>query len=70
MAWIGQPHLIQKLREKFEDEMKDRGSFRTPGTPSFRIIRSLELVDYVNKEEQLKYRIGIGMLLFLVKHTC
>ena len=39
-AWIGQPHLIQKLQEKFEEEMKDRGSFSTPGTPSFRIIRS------------------------------
>ena len=69
VAWIGQPHLIQKLKEKFEEETKDRGNFGTPGTPSFRIIRSSEMVDYVSKEEQSKYRTGVGMLLFLVKHT-
>ena len=66
---IGQPHLIQKLQEKFKEETKDKGSFGTPRTPSFRIIRLSELVDYVSKEEQSKYRTGVGMLLFLVKHT-
>ena len=60
------PHLIQKLGEKLEEETKDKGSFGTPGTPSFRIIRSSELVDYVSKEEQLKYQTGVGMLLFLI----
>ena len=68
-AWIGQPHLIQKQQEKFEEETKDRGSFGMPGTPSFRIIRLSELVDYVSEEERLKYRTGVGMLLFLIKHT-
>ena len=61
--------MIQKLREKFEEETKDRGNFGMPGTPSFKIIRSSKLVDYVNKEEQSKYRTSVGMLLFLVKHT-
>ena len=40
-----------------------------PGTPSFRIIRLSELVDYVSKEEQSKYWTGVRMWLFLIKHT-
>ena len=38
-AWIGQPHLIQKLREQFGDKVDNKSMFRTPGTPSFRILR-------------------------------
>ena len=68
-AWIGQPHLIQKLRDQFGDEVDKKSSFGTPGTPSFRILRSSELVEYVDKAKQSKYRTGVGMLLFLVKHT-
>ena len=61
--------MIQKLCEKFKKDVNKRGTCSTPGTPSFRIIRLSELVKYISKEEQSKYQTGVGMLLFLVKHT-
>ena len=45
--------LCFQPQPSIEDETKDRGSFGTPGTPSFRIIRSLELIDYVNCTREL-----------------
>ena len=55
-AWIGQPHLIQKLRDQFGDEVDNKSTFGTPGMPSFKILRSSELVEYVDKAKQSKYR--------------
>ena len=67
-AWIGQPHLIKKLEKMFEKEITDKHHCSTPGTPGFTIIRGTDM-ERVTKEEQLKYRTGVGMLLFLIKHS-
>jgi hypothetical protein len=34
---ILQPHLINDLRDKFEDEVLGKGSFKTPGTPRLKV---------------------------------
>ena len=68
-AWIGQPHLIAKMAKTFNKEIKNLKVFATPGTPSFHIARPEEKDEVSTKEKQLKYRTGVGMLLFLVKHS-
>ena len=66
-AWIHQPHLIKKLRDKFWDVVNDMPNYATPGTPHQVIIRKTEAK--ITPEEQVVYRSGVGMLLFLVKHS-
>ena len=67
-AWIGQPHLIAKMEKTSSKEIKNLKAFAIPGTPSFQIVRPGEKDEVIGKEEQSKYRTGVGMLLFLVKH--
>jgi len=38
-AWIGQPHLIQKLKEKFGAMVEDLQTYVTPGTPGLHIVQ-------------------------------
>jgi Reverse transcriptase (RNA-dependent DNA polymerase) len=35
---ILQPHLINNLRDKFEDEVFGKGTYKTPGTPRFKAV--------------------------------
>ena len=37
-AWIGQPHLIRKLEEKFGDMVKGLQTYATPGTPGLHMV--------------------------------
>ena len=67
-AWIGQPHLIKKLQSLFKTEIMDKHHCSTPGTLGFTIIRGEGLKKVTNKK-QLKYHTGVGMLLFLIKHS-
>ena len=66
-AWIHQPHLLKKLRDKFRNMVKDMPSYVTPGTPHQVIVRKTEWK--ITPEEQAIYRSGVGMLLFLIKHS-
>jgi histone deacetylase 1/2 len=70
-AWLGQPHLLNKLESKFREMVKSSQVYRTPGTPSYGVIRpKVDLGDaIVSEEEQTQYRSGVGMLLYLVKHS-
>ena len=38
-AWIGQPHLIKNLSNKFHKKVKSSQTYRTPGTPGVGIVR-------------------------------
>ena len=51
-AWIGQPHLIQNLQDKFGDIVKDLQSYKTPGTPHQGIVCPTEENVKVSAEEQ------------------
>ena len=68
MAWIGQPHLIKKMEEKFGHLYGDLQTYMMPGTPGFRVIRPKDGEDMIGKHDQKLNRSGVGMLLFLVKH--
>jgi Reverse transcriptase (RNA-dependent DNA polymerase) len=69
-AWIMQPHLIRHLRERFGEEVQDMKHYSTPGTPRFKIVRPNDEIDGVNAMMQSRYRSGVGMLLYLIKHSC
>ena len=68
-AWLGQPHLIKSLRSKFGDLVKSMTKYATPGTPGQGIVRPKDGDNLVGPEEHKLYRSGVGMLLYLVKHT-
>ena len=66
-GWIHQPHLIKKLEAKFGHLVKGMKNYNTPGTPGSAIIRGID--EKISAEDQKLYRSGVGMLLYLVKHT-
>ena len=66
---VMQPHLINRLIEKFGDEVKDRRVYKTPGTPRFKIVRPDCDSELIDKETQQRYRSGVGMLLYLTKYS-
>jgi len=68
-AWIGQPHLIKKLDKKFGELVKNLQSYRTPGTPGNHIVRVQDETLAITADKQALYRSGVGMLLYLVKHS-
>jgi len=69
-AWIGQPHLIQKLEEKFGYLVKDLQTYVTPGTPGIHIVRpTTKLNDAAVMARMPTYQSAVGTLLFLLKHS-
>jgi hypothetical protein len=56
------------MKKKFGKMVQSNQTYRTPGTPGFR-IRSLKEGDKaILSEDQTLYQSGVGMLLCLVKH--
>jgi len=41
----------------------------TPSTPGFHVVRNIPNAIYITDQEQKLYRSGVGMLLYLVKHS-
>jgi hypothetical protein len=68
-AWIMQPHLIHHLREIFGEEVKGMQAYSTHGTPRFKIVRPTNGIEGINETMQSRYRSGVGMLLYLIKHS-
>jgi len=68
-AWIGQPHLIAKLREKFGHLVSKMQVYRTPGTPGQQITRVTDEDKKISKEDQKIYRSAVGTLLYLLKYS-
>jgi hypothetical protein len=66
-GWIHQPHLIKKIEKKFGPLVKNFQRYKTPGTPGGSILRNTDMK--IGPEEQKIYRSGVGMLLYLVKHS-
>ena len=67
MGWIHQPHLLDKMEKKFGAEIGHLQRYRTPGTPGQGILRDTNAK--VDAEKHKMYRSGVGMLLYLVKHS-
>lgn len=56
--------------KKFGDKVKKLGTYKTPGAPGLTISRPKDQKErFLPKELQTEYRSGVGMLLFLVKHS-
>jgi hypothetical protein len=68
-AWLGQLHLIKNLDKKFGEMVKSGQTYRTPGTPGLGIIRPKEGDKTISEDDQTLYRSGVGMRLYLVKHS-
>ena len=68
-AWLGQPHMIKRIDKTFGDQVKSLGKYKTPGTPGFGVIRPKEGDTKVDPDMQAAYRSGVGMLLYLIKHS-
>ena len=67
VGWIHQPHLVDKLESKFKAMVEKFQDYRTPGTPGEHVMRNMEFK--VDAEKHSIYRSGVGMLLYLVKHS-
>ena len=68
-AWLGQPHLIKNLETKFGEDVKGLQRYNTPGTPRQGIRRIVDGPGKLSVEDHKIYRSGVGMLLYLVKHS-
>jgi hypothetical protein len=70
-AWLGQPHLIKNLEKKFGELVTGLQRYRTPGTPGTGVTRPRkeDKLCLVSADDQVLYRSGVGMLLYLVKHS-
>jgi hypothetical protein len=66
-GWIHQPHLLQKIEKKFWPQVKKLKRYETPASTNVRILRNPDVK--VELAQHKEYRSGVGMLLYLVKHT-
>ena len=61
-AWLGQPHLMKKVEKVFGPLLQNgrKYDFKTPGTPSFNIIRPETEEQKISDEKQKIYRSAVG----------
>ena len=67
-VWLGQLHLKKCMKIKFGKHMQDVRSHKTPGMPKFLVVRPMIGSEKISTKDQWEYRLGVGMLLYLVKH--
>jgi hypothetical protein len=68
-AWIGQPHMVKKVIKTFEEEFRGMQVYQTPGTPGFQIVSPKDGDEVLDDEFQKRYRTGVGMLMYCIKHS-
>ena len=66
-AWIGQPHMVKKLKKEFWEEIKGLKRYEIPGTPSQGLVRVKEGEEGLDGPKHTRYRTGVGMLLYMMK---
>ena len=69
MAWLGQPHMIKKIENAFGEEVTRLPKYKTPGTPGYTIVKTENEDEMIEEEKQSRYRTGVGMLMYLIKHS-
>ena len=57
------------MEEKFGKHLQGVQSRENPGTSKFLILRSM-IKSKISAKDQQEYWFGVGMLLYLVKHSC
>ena len=66
---IHQPKLLKHLSEAFKDSIMNTKEYKTPAGPKTMVIRPKPGDPLISQDDQSKYRSGVGMLLYLVKHS-
>jgi hypothetical protein len=66
--WIHQPKLLKNLKKEFQHLLPNR-KYTTPAAPKTIIMRPKEGDPTIDPFDQKKFRTGVGMLLYLVKHS-
>jgi hypothetical protein len=66
---IFQPKLIKNLEDSFSQYINTNRKFQTPGAPKTVVTRPEKGDNVLSPKDQTKYRSGVGMLLYLVKHS-
>ena len=56
------------LHHKKCEHVPNVWSHKTPGTPKFLVVRPMIDSEKISTKDQRKYQLGVGMLLYLVKH--
>ena len=64
-----QTHLITKIIQLFNEDLKSIMKFNTPDTSHEGIVRNQETDTKISHGIHKRYRIGVGSLLYLVKHS-
>jgi hypothetical protein len=67
--WIHQPKLFKHLEQTFGELIEDVREFKTAAAPKTTIVRPKPGEPLISSERQHQYRSGVGMLLYLVKHS-
>jgi hypothetical protein len=66
--YITQPKLIAHMHVTFKDKLSGK-EVETPATSRFMIQRPKEDEAVLSKAQQTEYQSGVGMLLYLIKHS-
>jgi hypothetical protein len=67
--WIHQPKLIKHLKQTFGKMVESVREYKTPAAPKTTILRPLKDEPLISSDDQKLFRSGVGMLLYLVKHS-
>ena len=60
---------MENLEKKFGNDVQHIRSTKTLGTPNFGIVCPTNYDEKISPERQKQYHSGVGMLLFLMKHS-
>ena len=67
--YIQQPKLIKNLKSTFKKYVENMKVHKTPAGPKTSILRPQKGDPLISPEKQKLFRSGVGMLLWLVKHS-
>ena len=68
--WIHQPKLLKNLEKHFGVTVSGISRvYPTPASPRYVVTRPIEGEPTLEPFDQKKFRTGVGMLLYLVKHS-
>ena len=66
---LHQPHLLKKIEATFGELIKDLKNFSTPSAPGYVSELPKENTEMLTSEKQKLYQKGIGMSIYLIKHS-
>ena len=67
-AWLGQPTIIKSLEKQFGERVAKKKMTIAPGMPGV-VSGKVDDISKVDEKTQSMYRSGVGMLLYLTKHS-